>query len=813
MTVEAGLDGLTRIGSWLPVRVQLTNSGSAVRGEVLTMVTTQGGHAISKRPVELPADSRREVLLYAQAPRLAREVTVRFEQEGGGVISATARIRALPPTTPLVLIVSDVPDASEPLRRVRGFNGDAAAIAFVRPERLPDQTAALDPADILLISGVNTAQLTRAQRAALKGWVLAGGHLVLGGGPTAQDVVLGLGSLAPAQVRAGVVVTTLAGLEALVSPFSTQPIQPLLQQLVPIAQLHIADPEVRVLAGDRDAPLVVRRSVGRGVVDHLAFDPAFVPPEVRPLLAGGFVALARGEAGQARRIGYALREDALFTAASAAAAPALMPVGMIALLLLAYALLAGVVGLWLLQRLRRPGWVWVGLPITTAVFTGLVLVGGSGSYDPRPQLHRLSLWLSDPAVDVARDYSIYGVRTLRRSQISLTFDDALAQAYTSSDPAWGGAPSSREVKTTTLALGIPSMLRDLPTSLGVRAVPVAIGAHTHPVTLQATLRAVPTAQSTIAVLEGEIQNLSTQTLQDCVLLAGRNHQVLTFGDLEPQRAASARITLTTGHPQPLVDLSAIRFSQIPGWVLRPGAWTAPVVPLAPAPPQPPTTGERTPFDRSFPPLHTLLVAWQSYERDRLQFFARLGLVVWLFSDEGIVPGSYVACWSAAPAPATLTEASNVTDRSLHLWRVHPQPSTVQPGQVLPPELFTWDVKPLSGTVAVRSAGLVLNPGEYVIALESWLPLHTVDADVSLAPGLHFDSAETPLSALQDASLAIYDWGKQTFELAATDLSTTDPDRAHYTGRYLSTDGRALLKLVVRQSPVVLSAIKPTFEIR
>ncbi|MCS6773914.1 MAG: hypothetical protein NZ693_07375 [Thermoflexales bacterium] len=807
MSAEAGLDGLARAGGWMPVRVRIANFGPALRGEVFTIASEQGANSVYAQSVELPTDSQREIVLYARAGRLAREVSVKLRQEGQVLVTTTARLRVLSSPTPLVLVVGETPDAFSIVRAVRGLNGDPAALAFMRLEHLPDQTAALDAADILVISSANTARLTRAQRAALKGWVLAGGHLILAGGPTAQDVVQGLDDLAPARVGLTTRTASLAALETLVSPFGGQPALPLLQQPVPVAPLEVARPEARLLAGDRELPMVVRRPVGRGTVDQLAFDPAFVSSEVRPLLAEVFAALARGSAGRAQQVGYAPREDALFTAALAAATPALMPVGVIVGLLLGYVVSVGLLNAWVLRRLRRPTLVWLAMPLLAGLFTTVVMVGGHSAYDLRPQLHRLSLWLGDAGVDIARDFSLYSVRALRRSQVSLTFDQAVGSAYVRDAEGWRSLPVHATL-TTTLSFGVPNALNSLPASLDARAAFYAIGARDQPIALQATLSHTRSAGHAPVRLEGEVRNLSTRALQDCVLLAGREYQVI--GDLAPQGAISAYIALTTGHPQPLVDLQAVQTKSIPPWVLRPGAWTTPVNLWA----TPSVIDEHAPFERSFPPLHAGLVAWQPYDEDRLRFFARLGWVAALFGEEGLAPGVYVACWGEMPAPGDLTTARHVTDRSLHLWRVHPQPWVVQqPGLRLPAEVFTWDIKPLSGTVTARPSGVALSQGEHVIALESWMPIEVMTSKVELSPGLVFDTAETAMSVLQGTALSLYDWDKRAFDWVATDLSTVDLEKARYTGRYLSADGRALFKLTSLQGAVVLRAIKPTIETR
>lgn len=803
LTVEAGLDGFARAEGWVPVRAQITNAGPTVRGTVLSISTHRGVHSTYARPVELPADSRREVLLYVKAPRLVREVLVQLRDEEQVWVTATARVRVLPTATPLIVSVSNSPEALPASATLRGFNGELAAVAFIPPERLPDQTAAWDAADMVVVSNVDTAQFTRAQREALVGWVLAGGHLILGGGPAAREVAAGFEALAPARVRATTVVTTVKALEAFLAPYTPQAAALVSPQLVPLAELQVARSEVRILAGTPELPLLVRRFVGRGVVDQLAFDAAFVPAEMRPLLAEVLGALARGDAAQARRVGYDLYPEGLLTAASAAPVPALMPVGAVVAFLLAYFLLVGPINFWAARRVRQPALVLLTAPLLTLGFTALGLIAGYGAYDLRPQTHRLSLWLGDTEVESARDFSAYGVRALRRSEVGLAFDHALAEVNAGEVDPWGISPP-RQALTTSLMLGIPSTLRGLPASLNVRAVPFAVGARTQPIAVQATLRALPSARHTPAVLEGEVRNLSAVLLQDCALVVGRDHAVI--GNLEPQRAASVRITLTTGHPQPLVDLRAIQVNPIPGWVLRPGAWTMPRL-FWTAQPRP-----AAPFDRSYPPLHAALVSWLPYEADRVGFFARLGLIVALFADEGLAPGSYVACWSNAAPPGAVLEPSNTTDRSLHLWRAHPQPWAAQAGQVIQAELFAWDAKPLSGTIAVRAAGLVFNPGEHLIVLESWLPLTLLASQATLALGLRFDGAETPLSALQAAALAVYDWGERRFVPVATDLSAVDQEQARYTGRPLSADGRVVLKLVVRQGSLVLSSIRPIVEI-
>ena len=89
--------------------------------------------------------------------------------------------------------------------------------------------------------------------------------------------------------------------------------------MAPVVTLQPAADDTRSLISSKDTPLVMRRSLGRGTVDQLAFDPTLTPirdwPDRRLIFAG----LLGGNIGATMQTGSAHADKSALAAARALA--------------------------------------------------------------------------------------------------------------------------------------------------------------------------------------------------------------------------------------------------------------------------------------------------------------------------------------------------------------------------------------------------------------------------------------------------------------------------------------------------------------
>ena len=110
MRVDAGYDGHFKLGTWVPLRITLENSGDALEGEVvLTDEHSQGYIDHYSQLVSLAKGARRQLTLYAPAESSSFEIVFRSGQQA--LLSATPTTRQMGETDRLIVVVSDPPDS------------------------------------------------------------------------------------------------------------------------------------------------------------------------------------------------------------------------------------------------------------------------------------------------------------------------------------------------------------------------------------------------------------------------------------------------------------------------------------------------------------------------------------------------------------------------------------------------------------------------------------------------------------------------------------------------------------------------------
>jgi hypothetical protein len=296
VSIEAivGLGGVVRAGRWAPFILTVENRGPA-REAVLTLEVYRGselrGTLASRtfeRAVSLPARSRRRFSFAAPVAASPRPAVARLMADGREMARLEIDLRPVTVSDRIVVAVS-----SELAFDFLAQEG--ARVVYPHPENLPDAWTGWSGADLVVLRDTAFHRLSGPQTAALERWVRAGGRMVITGGAVALQLESsGLSGLLPVEVEGLVERTGLPDLARLANGAA------------PSGRWTLADSEPRagatVLASDADLPIVATRSLGRGSVGWLAFDPADPRvaawpgvPSLWRALAGDAVAVAVGD--------------------------------------------------------------------------------------------------------------------------------------------------------------------------------------------------------------------------------------------------------------------------------------------------------------------------------------------------------------------------------------------------------------------------------------------------------------------------------------------------------------------------------------
>ncbi len=417
MSVEVGFDSFFRLGDWTPVRVALKNNGESVTGRLVVRPETSGtvvGNAFST-PIALPNGSEKSALLNIQVQRhYPDRIRVELIDDAGTVRAARdAGLYDLPPQAQLYAVVTG-PNTAPPSLSGLHVGGSEAEQAHWSVSDIPENSQALQSLDLLLLLDFDSESLSNGQRRAIRHWVEGGGHLLVGGGPSALNTSAALVDLLPFIPNDSQTIDDLSALARFSGDDAT-----LLRQRAIIAQGALqADAQVLVAQGD--SPLLMRRYLGAGLVDFLAADPMLEPLASWPGLSQLWLKLVATRAPQpAWRAGFRQPELGAEAVANLPGVDLLPPIQTLCLFLALYIVLIGPLNYLILSRLRRNGWGWFTIPLVIIGFTAIAWTVGFNLRGTQIIVSRLTLVESYSDSDEAQLNQYIGLLSPRRATYSL----------------------------------------------------------------------------------------------------------------------------------------------------------------------------------------------------------------------------------------------------------------------------------------------------------------------------------------------------------------------------------------------------------
>ena len=189
--------------AWNPVLVRVTGTGeSDARGPSRVQVLLRtNSSATAKVPiasygqeVALPAGVTKDVTVWIPSGSDASYLTtVQVIDPGGRVLAEDSTTAAITSSSAVVVgTLADAPTLATALGRIeipyqQGLTQRVAGIPLT-PDQVPTSADYLAGMSGLVVQGSAASTLTQEQRRAIQQWVVRGGHLVLSGGPAAQQV-------------------------------------------------------------------------------------------------------------------------------------------------------------------------------------------------------------------------------------------------------------------------------------------------------------------------------------------------------------------------------------------------------------------------------------------------------------------------------------------------------------------------------------------------------------------------------------------------------------------------------------------------
>ncbi len=424
VNVEAGFAGRFRDNMWTPLTIHLENAGTrGFTGEIVARPERSRGLThTSRTPISISPGAKQALTLYVGLRSFADVVRIELINEEGLIAAeAETSVRAVLPQERLYVRVSDTLGRTANLSAAAAY-GQTVTQADIFTQNLPDHQVGLQAVDVLYIAAADTGSLTTRQRDAIAQYVTYGGHLIVVGGAQWQPTAAGLQPLLPIMPDSSIVSSDFAALTTWSTSTSA------VAQTESIIATGSLQEDSRVLVTDSSGvPLIARRTVGAGVVDYIAFDPASAPFTSWPGLDGLWLSVITSRAPRpAWNLGF-LNLSQGYTAIEILPGITALPEALTMLaFLLAYVMLIGPVNYFILSRIGRREFAWLTVPGLIAVFTIAAWVTGFNLRGTDVTLSRLSVIESWPGAEDAHLRQLVGVLSPRRATYDLSVEDGRA---------------------------------------------------------------------------------------------------------------------------------------------------------------------------------------------------------------------------------------------------------------------------------------------------------------------------------------------------------------------------------------------------
>ncbi len=287
ISVELGIAGRFKLGSWTEVRLSMPANSFETQPEVSVIALDSDGIPVEiKAPVPETTDGRLAFRIPVKVGRRSSNLQIQFVTGEPGNTKTTIReisvaelSEPIPATERWCLQIGDDLGLADALQRYGSRLGDATVfVPLSDPSQLPRAWYLMEGVDLVVWTAndsIEIEQFEASQLSAMQQWLKLGGRIVLSVGARAPDLIGNgkpLARFAPGTFDRVAEVRDTSELEALVGREAR--IDRAVGGAITVAVLKETVGIGRVVEGSRQAsyPLWVRSAQGFGTVDFFGFD-------------------------------------------------------------------------------------------------------------------------------------------------------------------------------------------------------------------------------------------------------------------------------------------------------------------------------------------------------------------------------------------------------------------------------------------------------------------------------------------------------------------------------------------------------------
>lgn len=426
MNIQAGYDGHYRRNQWFPVTITISNDGADVQGVIEWRLPAQTNSDSFHQYIDLPRGANKRITMHVFSENFARVAEVRVLSGKQEYAKQTIRLEPIDTDQFVVGVLSSDTTILNSLATMQFFNKSSSMVLHLDPAIIPENARSMKTLDAIFIHDINSANLSKNQREALRLWVLLGGQLVVSGGASATQSISGIKDMLPVTV------------EDLVPGVSLNPLQSLVleQNLIENSTLpqETTISSVRIQEDGQaldSASLITTRDMGDGKVIFTAFDFNALRVWLAEANMWSNILQSNAQLDPSLTTGWSrslLREVLNFPSLN------LPPTIFLILFIIGYIITIGPINFFILRRMKRVEWAWLSIPVIVLVFVAATYSASFFIRGTRPELMQISIVQGFKHYREGQGTVHFGIFSPRRNNYHITLaNETLARTLESSN--------------------------------------------------------------------------------------------------------------------------------------------------------------------------------------------------------------------------------------------------------------------------------------------------------------------------------------------------------------------------------------------
>jgi hypothetical protein len=395
MKAEVGFDGFYKLGNYAPFYFEIENKLKDINGELqIELPDEMDNLTLYTMQINLPKNSTKKIVMSVPMNRFLSKLQVNIVEGNNKVFTKSIKVSPGANSETFGLgILSDDYESVKYINKIPAVNNMQFSTKTVKLaiNMLSDNVDILKNFNVILINNFDTSNLTQEQYGALKKWVIDGGTLLLGTGPSYSKTL--------AIFKDDFITGEIGD----VSTISTNQLYGVAQgsalgETMELSTLNMSFKDSNILVAEGSTNLVAKMVKGSGSVSVAAFDLGLEP-------LSSWVGRASFSEKLIQKLMPELYTNPTYSKDiymnndmnaidnSLRNIPELPKTNtkILLVLLIAYIIVVAPLSYLILKKMDKREWMWLTVPVTSLVFAFVIYMTGFGTRMNEPIVNVINI--------------------------------------------------------------------------------------------------------------------------------------------------------------------------------------------------------------------------------------------------------------------------------------------------------------------------------------------------------------------------------------------------------------------------------------